>query len=130
MAETVTVLSRARVVCQSCSMADTLWTRFRGLMGRRELAPGQGLLLRPSGSIHTCFMRFPIDVVFMDDELQVLRVAHVVRPWRARLQRGAKAILELAAGEAGRVGIEPGDQLTLETSSTLEHQKEEAHVLC
>ena len=67
MAETVTVLSRARVVCESCSMADTPWTRFRGLMGRRELIPGQGLLLRPSGSIHTCFMRFPIDVVFIDD---------------------------------------------------------------
>ena len=110
-------------------MADTPWTRFRGLMGRRELVPGQGLLLRPSGSIHTCFMRFPIDVVFMDGELEVLRVARVVRPWRARLQRGAKAVLELAAGEADRVGLEPGDQLTLEKSSTLEHQKEEAHVL-
>ena len=110
-------------------MADTAWSRFRGLMGRKELIPGQGVLLRPAGSIHTCFMRFPIDVVFMNDELEVLRVAAAVRPWRGRVQRGARIVLELAAGEAQRAGIEPGDRLALEVSSNPEHQKEEAHVL-
>ena len=84
MAEPVTLLSRARVVCESCSIADTVWTRLRGLMGRRGLAPGEGLLLRPSGSVHTCFMRFAIDIVFLDGELQVLAVSPAVRPWRLR----------------------------------------------
>jgi uncharacterized membrane protein (UPF0127 family) len=128
MSETVTVLSRARVVCESCSIADTMWTRLRGLMGRRELEPGEGLLLRPSGSVHTCFMRFAIDIAFLDSELRVLAVSPGVRPWRLRLQRGARAVLELPAGEADRVGIAPGDQLTVECSATND-EKENAHVL-
>ena len=129
MADPVTVLAGARVVCPSCSLADTPWARLRGLMGRRELAPGQGLLLRPSGSVHTCFMRFPIDVVFLDRELVVLDVAAAVRPWRARGSRGARAVLELAAGEAERLEICAGDRLTVERRAHTEH-KEEAHALC
>jgi len=122
MAETVTVLSRARIVCESCAIADTMWTRLRGLMGRRALEPGEGLLLRPSGSVHTCFMCFAIDVAFLDSELRVLAVSPAVRPWRLRLQRGARAVLELPAGEAGRMGISPGDHLTID-------EKEKAHAL-
>jgi uncharacterized protein len=128
MAETVTVLAHARVVCDSCAVADTMWTRLRGLMGRRELEPDEGLLLRPSGSVHTCFMRFAIDIAFLDSELRVLAVSPGVRPWRLRLQRGARAVLELPAGEADRVGIAPGDQLTVECSATND-EKEKAHVL-
>ena len=128
MAETVTVLSRARIVCESCSVADTIWTRLRGLMGRRRLEPGEGLLLRPSGSVHTCFMRFAIDVVFLDGELRVLAVSPSVRPWRLRLQRGARAVLELPAGDAERVGIAPGDHLTVGRSAT-NNEKEKAHAL-
>jgi uncharacterized protein len=128
MAETVTVLAHARVVCASCALADTMWTRLRGLMGRRELEPGEGVILRPSGSVHTCFMRFAIDIAFLDSELRVLAVSPGVRPWRLRLQRGARAVLELPAGEADRVGIAPGDQLTVECSATND-EKENAHVL-
>jgi uncharacterized protein len=128
MAETVTVLAHARVVCDSCAVADTMWTRLRGLMGRGELEPGEGLLLRPSGSIHTCFMRFAIDVVFLDRELRVLAMSPAVRPWRLRLQRGARAVLELPAGEAGRAGIAPGEHLTLGRSATND-EKEKVHVL-
>jgi uncharacterized protein len=128
MAQVVTVLSDARVVCESCAVADTPWTRFRGLMGRRGLEPGEGLLLRPSGSVHTCFMRFAIDVVFLDRGLRVLAVSPAVRPWRLRLQRGARAVLELPAGQADRVGISPGDHLTLGRSATND-EKEKVHVL-
>jgi uncharacterized protein len=127
MAATVTVRSRARPVCESCAIADTVWTRLRGLMGR-ELEPGEGLLLRPSGSVHTCFMRFAIDVVFLDSELRVLAVSPAVRPWRLRLQRGARAVLELPAGQADRVGISAGDHLALGRSAT-NNEKEKAHVL-
>ena len=118
MSETVALRSGDRVVCASCSVADGVWTRFRGLMGRRGLESGEGLLLRPAGSIHTCFMRFPLDVVFLDGDLEVLRVAAAVRPWRARLQRGARAVLELPAGEAERVGIQAGDRLSLDGRPT------------
>lgn len=128
MAETVALLSRARVVCASCSVADTMWARLRGLMGRRDLERGQGLLLKPSGSVHTCFMRFPIDVVFLNRALEVLAVSPAVRPWRMRAHRGARAVLELPAGEAERVGIGPGERLTVEHPGTSE-QKEKMNVL-
>ena len=128
MAETVTVRSRTHVVCGSCLVADSAWTRFRGLMGRRELAPGDGLLLRPSGSVHTCFMRFPIDIVFLDGELEVVSVSPNVKPWRARAKRGARAVLELPAGEAQRVGISRGDRLTVQRPQ-ISQEKERAHVV-
>jgi uncharacterized membrane protein (UPF0127 family) len=86
-------------------VADSYWTRLRGLLGRRELGPGEGLLLRPASSVHTAFMRFPIDVVFLDDELRVLDVVEAVPPWRVKAKRGARAVLELGAGEAARQGI-------------------------
>jgi uncharacterized membrane protein (UPF0127 family) len=102
-----------RVVCERCTVADSPITRLRGLLGRAELAAGEGLLLRPSPSIHTWFMRFPIDVVFLDGELRVLDVRHRVRPWRMAGRRGARAVLELAAGEARRLDIPAGSRLRL-----------------
>jgi uncharacterized membrane protein (UPF0127 family) len=101
------------VVCERCTLADSPLTRLRGLLGRDGLEQGEGLLLRPASSIHTFFMRFPIDAVFLDRSLVVLGIADGVEPWRAASQRGAKAILELPAGESSRRGLAVGDQLTL-----------------
>jgi uncharacterized membrane protein (UPF0127 family) len=101
-----------RVVCARCELATTFWTRFRGLMGRASLAPDEGMLFRPGGSIHMFFMRFPIDAVFCDRDLQVLKVARDLKPWRMAGARGAKVVLELAAGAAGE--LREGEQLTLD----------------
>jgi uncharacterized membrane protein (UPF0127 family) len=95
------------------AVADTPRARMKGLLGRRSLAPDEGLLLRPAGSVHTAFMRLAIDVVFLDAESRVLRVAANVRPWRMAAQRGAKAVLELPAGGAARRGLEPGVLVSL-----------------
>lgn len=86
---------------------------MRGLLGRRELPAGEGILLRPAGSIHTFFMRFAIDAVFLDRELRVVKTATEIRPWKTRGARGAKAVLELASGECARRGIRVGQQLAL-----------------
>jgi uncharacterized membrane protein (UPF0127 family) len=102
-----------RVVCERLSIADSIRTRTRGLLGRDSLEPGEGLLLRPAGSVHTAFMRFAIDVVFMDRELRVLGIAAALRPWRVSGRRGARAVLELPAGEAERRGIVPGSVLSV-----------------
>lgn len=99
-------------------LADSFLTRLRGLLGRRELPPDEGLLINPCSSIHTWFMRFPIDVVFLDRDLRVVRLAADVRPWRLRWGRGARQVLELAAGEAAERRIEVGDRLTLEDSAS------------
>lgn len=101
------------VVCRRCSVADRSLSRLRGLMGRRALAPGEGLLLKPTPSIHTCFMRFEIDAVFLDSDLRVLDVQPQLGPWRIAGRRGARAVLELPGGEARRVGLEPGAVLEL-----------------
>ena len=85
---------------------------MRGLLGRSGLSSGEGLLLRPAGSVHTAFMRFAIDVVFLDRDLWVLKVASDLAPWRTAACRGARAALELPAGEANRQGLRPGISLT------------------
>jgi uncharacterized membrane protein (UPF0127 family) len=99
------------VVCERCIVADSPLPRMRGLLGRRNLGSDEGVLLRPAGSIHTFFMRFPIDVVFLDRDGRVLRVAESVRPWRTAAARGARAVLELRAGESGRRRVAVGDVL-------------------
>jgi hypothetical protein len=63
--------------------------------------------------VHTFFMQFPIDAVFVDGEGRVLKVAAGLRPWRAAGCRGARAVLELSSGESERRGVRPGDQLVL-----------------
>ena len=97
------------VVAQHLEIADTLWSRFMGLMFRSELRAGHGLLIRPCSSIHMFFMRFALDVVFVDADGRVVRVLDSIRPWRASLPvRGAKAAVELPAGAAARAVIVPG----------------------
>jgi uncharacterized membrane protein (UPF0127 family) len=113
MAELTLRREDGTVVCDRCTVADSPVTRLRGLLGRDGLEQGEGLLLRPASSIHTFFMRFPIDVVFLDRALVVVGIADSVDPWRATSQRGAKAVLELPAGESSRRGLTVGDQLTL-----------------
>jgi uncharacterized membrane protein (UPF0127 family) len=100
-------------VCERCLLAETPLTRLRGLLGRAGLERGEGILLRPASSIHMFFMRFPIDAVFLNADNRVLRVAADLRPWRVAGCRGAKAVVELAAGECARLGLRPGDVLTL-----------------
>jgi uncharacterized protein len=101
------------VVCARCALAVSPWARMRGLLGRRGLAPDEGMLFRPAGSIHMWFMRFAIDAVFCDRELVVLDVVRDLRPWRMAGRRGAKVVIELAVGAAE--GLQPGDQLALAT---------------
>ena len=71
--------------------------RMKGLLGKRELSTGEGILIQPAPSIHTFFMRFPIDVVFLAKNGEVMKVAPHVGAWRMRSCRRAFAVLELAA---------------------------------
>ena len=102
------------VVCDRCVLGDSIWLRTKGLLGRDSLADDEGILLRPAGSIHMFFMRFAIDAVFLDRDLNVLAVAADLKPWRLSSKRGAKAVLELPAGRCARLGVREGDRLVLE----------------
>ena len=100
-----------RVICETCTVADTTMRRLRGLLGRSGLRGGEGIVLRPAWSIHTGFMRFPIDVVFLDPDLTVIHIAHALSPWKTASIRGAREIVELPAGECERRGLEIGDRV-------------------
>lgn len=101
-------------VAGAVAMAETPWQRFVGLMGRRELAAGSGLCLRPCSSIHMFFMRIAVDAVFVDKEGVVVRIYPSLRPWRVtRVVRKAKACIELPAGTMAASGVQVGDRLTL-----------------
>jgi hypothetical protein len=102
------------LVCERCELADTVPTRMRGLLGRDGIDRGDGLLIKPTNSVHMFFMRFPIDVVFLDRELVVRKIVEALAPWRLAGCRGAKAALELPAGEAARRGVTLGERLVLE----------------
>src|SRR5436309_13227966 len=113
----VGVLKRAggEVVCARGGIADTPLKRMRGLLGRSGLGESEGMLFRPAGSIHMMFMRFPIDAVFCDRELVVLGIERDLKPWKTAGRKGAKVVVELAAGAAE--GLQPGDRLFLETAT-------------
>jgi uncharacterized membrane protein (UPF0127 family) len=97
-------------VCRA-RVATSFATRLRGLMGVAELPPESGLLLPRTRSVHTHFMRFPIDVVFLDDERRILAIRPALRPWRFASAKGASSVLELAAGECERLGLAEGHAL-------------------
>ena len=104
------------VVCERCLLAETALTRMKGLLGRRYLPPGEGILLKPASSVHMAFMRFAIDAVFLDGDMRVVKIAADLKPWRAAGARRSKSVLEIAAGEAARRGLTVGDRLSVDSS--------------
>jgi uncharacterized protein len=89
--------------------------RRQGLLGRSGLGEGEALVLAPCSSVHTAFMRFSIDLVFLDRAGRVLKVATGVSPWRIRLHWRAFAVVELATGALARTGTMTGDVVEVRT---------------
>jgi uncharacterized membrane protein (UPF0127 family) len=104
-------LSRGTIVCEHGVIADRALARMRGLLGRRELPVGEGLLLQPAPMIHTAFMRFAIDAVLLDSELTIVKLEPHLKPWRTAGASGARAVLELADGEIAQRGLAVGHRL-------------------
>lgn len=93
-------------------IADSFFTRFAGLMFRKNLPAATGLFLAPCNSVHMCFMRFAIDVVYMDKEYNIIKVVKNLSPWTGlSMYPKAWAVLEMLAGEADRCGLEMGKTL-------------------
>lgn len=103
----VTLVERGRV-------ANNFWTRLRGLMGVRQLTPGQGLLIDPCNNVHTHFMRIPIDVLYVNEKDQVVAIDAQMPTWRfGRFHRGACRVIELPSGTVTRTTCAVGDQLRI-----------------
>ena len=94
-------------------LADTRKTRRRGLLGRDRLESNAALMLVPCTAIHTAFMRFPIDIVFIDRDGYAVRTASRVQPWRVSMALRARAVIELPAGHLDACQVEIGDRLFL-----------------
>src|ERR671935_1951285 len=103
-------------VCDRCRVAASPQARMLGLLGRRAPDPGEGLMITRAFAIHTFFMSFAIDAVFLDASHLVIGVRSRLRPWRAAAVRGAAAVLELAAGETDRRGVVVGQRLRFEAA--------------
>ncbi len=86
--------------------------RMRGLLGRPPLAEGEGLLIVPCPSVHTLFMAYPIDLVFLDRDWRVLRLIDSLPPWRMAGASGAYMTLELAAGSLRWLPMTKGCRLS------------------
>ena len=104
-----------RLLAGRARVAATRRTRRAGLLGRRELPPGEGLWIAPSRGVHTWGMRFAIDVIALDDRGRVVDLAPNLGPWRVRLPRaGCLGVLELPPGTIAHSGTQLGDSIVFE----------------
>jgi uncharacterized membrane protein (UPF0127 family)/CheY-like chemotaxis protein len=115
-----------RIVCERVVVADRPYRRMRGLLGRKYLRQGEGMVLRPGWSIHTAFMRFPIDAVFLDADQVVIKIEADIGPWHTVSCRGAREVVELPAGECRRRGLEVGDRVAWASRSAVDARSETA----
>lgn len=99
------------VVIGHVRRTTAVWERMRGLLGRTAITPDNGLWLVPCNSVHTAFMRFPIDVVFLDRSLVVLHIVPALAAWRSARQPRARSTLELAAGATAACELTVGQRL-------------------
>ena len=106
------------VVAERLRPAHTHWARLVGLLATPRLAPGEGLWLRPCRQVHMFGMRYPIDVVFLDERLDVVHTIPALAPWTMSPRVGsATSVIELPAGTLARIGLAPGARLVIANGS-------------
>ncbi len=114
----ITNLTRGTDLAQEARLAQDPVTRLLGLLGRRSLPAGGGLVLRPCSSIHMLGMRFAVDALFLDSRYRVVRAVSRLRPWRiGPIEPRADSIIALPAGAIDATGTAVGDQLALTPST-------------
>ncbi len=108
--------SRQTVLAREVELADSSWTRMKGLLGRKpdEFTSGMGLWIVPSQGVHTVGMSFAIDVVYLDSKRRVIHVCHALAPFRiAALKFKARSVVELPAGTLAQTQTSVGDVLDI-----------------
>jgi uncharacterized membrane protein (UPF0127 family) len=113
-------ITRGTVLASSLEVADTGPARNKGLLTRDGLAPGEGLWIVPCQSVHTFFMRFPIDLVYLDARKRVRKVRSAVGPGRISFCFTAQSVIELAAGSIQKTQTQRGDSLAIEIAEPVE----------
>ncbi len=109
-----TVVESGTVVAELVRVADTHWTRLRGLLGTSDLPPGNGLWIRPCRQVHMFGMRYAIDAVFLDHDDRVVGLTPDLAPWKiSPLVKTAASVLELPAGTIRASRLEVGSRLRM-----------------
>ncbi len=104
-------LTTGKVIARDLKMKDKFFGRLKGLLAKKSLTAGSGIILKPCTQIHTFFMLFSIDVIFMDKEFNVLHVIEDMKPWRlSPLLLKSMYAVELPAGSL-QGGVKAGDKL-------------------
>jgi uncharacterized protein len=110
--------TRGTVLAECSGKVDTPISRGLGLMGKKGLPDGGGLIIEPCNGVVCFFMRFPIDVVFLDKEDQVVHLVEDIRPWRvSKIVRASKRVVELPTGTIARTDTQPGDTIAITPAS-------------
>ena len=105
--------STGATVASQVELALDRASRKRGLLGRASLAPASALVLSPCWMVHTAFMQFAIDVLFVDGNGEVVHLVPNLPPWRAAVSVRARGVIEMPAGTAAQCGISVGDRVSL-----------------
>ena len=113
----VTNVTRRTVLATRMELADSGPKRNKGLLGREGLSAGEGLWIVPCEAVHTFFMRFPIDLVYLDRKNRIRKVRSAVPPWRLSACLSAHSIIELPAGIIVSTQTQPGDTLEISPAS-------------
>jgi uncharacterized membrane protein (UPF0127 family) len=106
------ILNRTRetVIADHVEIADCFWARARGLIGRREIPNGFGLVIRPCNAIHMLFMSMDLDALHVDSDGRVVRILHEIKPWRVGpIVRKSAWVIELPTGVVRATGTQVGD---------------------
>jgi uncharacterized membrane protein (UPF0127 family) len=106
--------TKGEVLATHAAVADTSETRRTGLLKHSSLEPGDGLWITPCEGVHCFFMKFAIDVLFLNRDKTVRKIKHSMKPWRISFCLPAHSALELPAGTAARTNTQPGDRLAFE----------------
>lgn len=106
------------VLLSSCLLTENSWERMKGLLAHESLSSDEGLWISPCTSIHTFFMKFPIDVAFLDKSGKILSIYSAMKPWRlSGIHFKAAGVLEMQAGLLNSMNISKGERLILCPSS-------------
>ena len=111
------VITNARtgqLVAERAVLASNPWTRMKGLLGRASMPASEAIILRPAASIHTLFMRFALDIIYLDREDRVVKVVPNLVPYRFSAAKKAHTVLEMTSGATAGSDLQPGDQLLIE----------------
>jgi uncharacterized protein len=106
-------LTRGTILASRLELAGTGESRRKGLLGRESLARGEGLWITPCESVHTFFMRFAIDLIYLDRKLRVRKIRSNVTPWHVSACFSAHSVLELPAGAIHESRTECGDAVEI-----------------